>query len=360
MKGFRLLCRISALYIFFSSNLSAQDVHLSQFDAAPIFFNPALVGTSLCEHRFIGNMKRQWGNYNSYMVSYDRKIVGEDLPFNVGGDLGAGILVSNDVAGETRMGTTEIRLIPAYHKYIIGQALKLDVGANFDIAQSRIDGEKVVLPNGVEYENSAESKFFFDIDLGVNLGATIKQRYPVNFGVALFHLVRSKKSFVTGESTEDKPRLSFNANTIIPVLPVVELHPSAIYMNQKTYGESTGGYNEFVGGSWARYDISNQVKQLNAILLGAFVRMTERSNEVDPNRKVKLSSDSFIVGVAGEAPVALGTLNVGISYDITASKDYNESKARGDGGSFELSIKYFFCKRDFEYTPPAKLNPVFN
>lgn len=73
MKGFRFMCRISALALLCNSAVFAQDAHLSQFDAAPLFYNPALAGTSPCEHRFIGNMKHQWGGvYRNYLLSYDR------------------------------------------------------------------------------------------------------------------------------------------------------------------------------------------------------------------------------------------------------------------------------------------------
>ncbi len=360
MKGFRFMCRISALALLCNSAVFAQDAHLSQFDAAPLFYNPALAGTSPCEHRFIGNMKHQWGGvYRNYLLSYDRKLTSEDFnDKNIGGELGAGIMLNHNGGGAINQSTTELRLIPAYHKYMKGSALKLSVGANLDFSQSRVDEEAVVLPDGIEADLQSEGKFAFDIDLGANIGATIMQKYPVNFGVAVFHLMRTRSSFYGENKTGDKPRLSFNANTIIPVGTAFQVWPSAIYMNQKTYSDKAGGTNEMVGGSWVRYDISNQVKQLDALMIGVFSRFTERSTGVN-NASRGINADSFIIGFAAEAPVATGVLNAGISYDVTIS-DYTAMANKGEAGSFELSVKYYFCKRDFYYTPPAKLNPVFN
>ncbi len=359
MKDFRLICRISAMMLLCNYAANAQDAHLSQFDAAPLFFNPALAGTSPCEHRFIGNMKNQWGGtYRNYLLSYDRKISAEDFEKNIGGDLGAGILINNSVAGSISNAKAELRIIPAYHKYLMGSALKLSVGANLDLAQSRVDEEKIVLAGNIEPDLKSEGKISYDVDLGANLGATILQKYPLNFGVAVFHLVRSRSSYYGDNKTGDKPRLSFNANTIIPIAPSFELWPSAIYMNQKTYSDKAGGTNELVGGTWLRYDISNQVKQLDALLIGLFSRFTEKSNNLE-NSSGRINTDSFVVGFAAEAPVGTGILRGGISYDVTIS-EYNDLANRGEGGSYEISVKYFFCKKDFNYTPPAKLNPVFN
>lgn len=360
MKRFRLLYHISAFMLIFTGVLNAQDSHLSQFDAAPLFFNPALAGTSLCEHRFIGNMKHQWGGiYRNYLVSYDRKITADDFDkFNLGGDIGAGILINNSSNGSVGYGKTELRLIPAYHKYLAGSALKLSFGANIDISQSRIDESSIVLPGNIAPDLQAESKFSFDLDLGTNIGATIMQKYPLNFGVAVFHLLRTRGSYYGDGKTGDKPRLSFNANTIIPIAPSFELWPSAIYMNQKTYSDKAGGSNQLVGGTWLRYDISNQIKQLDALLIGVFSRFTEKSTSLE-NSSGRINTDSFVIGFAAEAPVGTGVLSAGISYDVTVS-EYNDLSKRGEGGSYEISVKYFFCKKDFSYTPPAKLNPVFN
>lgn len=360
MKSLRSLYHISVLVLLCNCALIAQDQHLSQFDAAPLYFNPALAGTSPCEHRFIGNMKHQWGGiYRNYLLSYDRKITAEDFEkTNIGGDLGAGILLNNSSNGSVGYGKTELRLIPAYHKYLMGSALKLSVGANLDFSQSRIDEEAIVLPGNIEPELEGENTFAFDIDLGTNLGATIMQKYPLNVGVAVFHLARMRKSYYGDNKTGDKPRLSFNANTIIPVAPSFQLWPSAIYMNQKTYSDRAGGSNQLVGGTWLRYDISNQVKQLDALLVGVFSRFTEKTNALE-NSSGRINTDSFVVGFAAEAPVGTGVLSAGISYDVTIS-EYNDLAQKGEGGSYEISVKYFFCKKDFSYTPPAKLNPVFN
>ncbi|MBQ4215187.1 MAG: type IX secretion system membrane protein PorP/SprF, partial [Bacteroidales bacterium] len=50
----------------------AQDTHFSQFDAAPLYYNPALAGVNECHNRIYTNYKGQWNTYSTFLASYDQ------------------------------------------------------------------------------------------------------------------------------------------------------------------------------------------------------------------------------------------------------------------------------------------------
>ena len=86
--------------IFTSSSIAlAQDPELTQFYAAPVYTNPALAGSAVCQTgaagRFATNYRNQWpnlpGTFRSYCASWD-----QHMPA-VGGGVGA--MVFHDVAG---------------------------------------------------------------------------------------------------------------------------------------------------------------------------------------------------------------------------------------------------------------------
>ena len=71
----------------------AQDTHFSQFDAAPLYYNPALAGVNECHNRIYTNYKGQWRTYNTFLMSYDQHLEKVQL---FGGSIGLGALVVAD------------------------------------------------------------------------------------------------------------------------------------------------------------------------------------------------------------------------------------------------------------------------
>jgi len=69
---------VFAFAILFTGKIYSQDIHLSQFDAAPLFYNPALSGQigESGQKRIILNYKSQWRTYNTILASYDQVIQG--------------------------------------------------------------------------------------------------------------------------------------------------------------------------------------------------------------------------------------------------------------------------------------------
>ena len=81
MKMKRALRTILFGFIFGGTvNLFAQDPELTQFYAAPVYTNPALAGSAVCQSGAAGrlaiNYRNQWpnlpGTFRSYCVSWDQ------------------------------------------------------------------------------------------------------------------------------------------------------------------------------------------------------------------------------------------------------------------------------------------------
>ena len=93
----------------FTQTANAQDPELSQYYAAPVYTNPAMAGTAVCNYGAAGrvalNYRNQWpglpGTFRSFAASWDQHIP------SIGGGLGA--MVFTDIAGSGLLTTTTVR-----------------------------------------------------------------------------------------------------------------------------------------------------------------------------------------------------------------------------------------------------------
>ncbi|MBK8805387.1 MAG: PorP/SprF family type IX secretion system membrane protein [Bacteroidales bacterium] len=324
----------------FISKISAQDIHLSQFDAAPLFYNPALAGK--IEEQGIGrvilNYKSQWRTYNTFMLSYDQLFTGVNI---LGGKLGAGVMINGDFAGENSYGNTQLKIIPAYHKDFgnFWFSTGVDVILNYNSLSTKdIIFEGDITNTGSEYTLPTNKNFYVDLDWGFNIGTQIQKKYPINLGITLNRLLGNGGGFV--EDTTNYRRFSVNANTIFDVATNVALKPSFIMQMQKEYREMNFG-------TFVRFNFENRSKTIKRAYLGAWYRW----------------DDAIIAGIAFDLPgfSKNDLINIGISWDFTVSQ-YSDSrkwnKAMNNVGkdSFEFSLKYIFKKGIFNYTPGGIIN----
>ena len=320
----------------------SQDLHLSQFDAAPLFFNPALSGNYDGIHRFIGNWKYQWKTYNTFLASYDRM-----LPFSVaGGKFGLGGIITKDQAGATSYGYTQFKLLPSYHIPIIpNDILYLSAGLDLSMTQNGIDPSKIILgsdydQNGVAtagVDGMSKNTYYFDMAAGINAYSLVKGVYPINLGITLCHLLKPGKSLMGSNSINNPRRFNINANTIIRLDSNISFLPSLIWIKQNPSDEINVG-------SFARYEFK---KVPYAVYLGSWWRI----------------GDAMIIGAAIDFPgfQENHVVNFGVSYDVTLSAF--SSSAKWDkksvgSNSVEISLKYIIKKGLKKYIPPVKLNPV--
>lgn len=345
-----ILNRLAVILLTISIGFSAfsQDVHFSQFDAAPLFFNPAQTGLFDCHQRIIANVKGQWSTYNSFMASYDRPLSLFSTPT---GYFGAGALVIADYAGETSYGNTLLKLMPAYHQNVMNSRLKLSIGLDIFMNYMSIDETKVLLGSGIDpntgkvtpgadFDNS--SKFYADLGVGTNAIYHIQPDFPISGGITMYRLFGSGGGGIaSNEAQTNYRRFSINANSVIPVTEVISFLPSLIYLNQKKY-------NEINFGTYAMFSVGERTSVVDALYVGAWHRY----------------GDAIILGFAFDKTLsAKWAMNFGFSYDITVSQfratnKWQNTKNVGTD-SFEFSIKFINCKIPLIVNPQGIINDPF-
>ena len=101
------------LILFFTgSSLGySQDIHFSQFMNSSFMYNPGQTGLMNGEHRILLDYRSQWSSvatpYNTYAFAYDTKVFKKRTNNT---QMGVGLGVFKDVAGDTEFGTTSITL----------------------------------------------------------------------------------------------------------------------------------------------------------------------------------------------------------------------------------------------------------
>ena len=110
---------IAALFLIINCQLSivncfSQDIHFSQYHMTPLMLNPALTGIFEGNQRVYLNYKNQWqgmgqsgATYNTALCSFDTRLSKKKWEK---GFLGAGITAFKDVAGDLKLGTTQLNL----------------------------------------------------------------------------------------------------------------------------------------------------------------------------------------------------------------------------------------------------------
>jgi len=325
----------------------SQDVHFSQFDAAPLFFNPALAGLIDCNNRIIGNFKSQWATYNSAMISYDQgiaKLTTARSKFGLGG------FVNVDYAGATSYGNTLVELTPAYHFQAVPSKLTFSLGLAAMFNYNTINQDKVRLPNAIDpitgepiaggndLENA--SQFYWDLGAGVNAQYKVKSEFPINVGFAMKRLLGNGGG-LENKSTDNYRRFSINSNAIIPINKVASFLPSLIYLQQNRY-------NELNFGTYFKYNIAQYTKILDAVYVGVWYRW----------------NDAVIMALAADKLLGKSWLmNFGVNYDLTVS-DFRQSNKWKSGNnvrsdSFELSVRFMNCKVPFTVPRHGIINDPF-
>jgi len=306
----------------------AQDIHFTQFEAAPLIINPAFTGNFDGAARVTAIYRNQWASvtipYLTYGASFDAPII-HDL--SVDDYLAVGLQVYKDQAGDANLSNFTGLLSIAYHKFL-GQSVNkvLSVGLQGGYSQQTLDLTKLYF--GDEYVNGT---FQQGTSLEYQLGLLNQVKYyTVNAGVSFAHSPSEAFSYVlaVGANNLNQPANGFaektsnqvgldmrytgQAGAIWNLSQRFSLRPAVLYQNQATANEIIAG-NEFY------------------YLAG--------------NPEFPMYSTGFFIGGwyrTGDAVMA----TVGVEYKgvrIGVAYDYNisdlQTASNGNGG-FEIAIRY--------------------
>ncbi|MCB0402908.1 MAG: PorP/SprF family type IX secretion system membrane protein [Flavobacteriales bacterium] len=305
------------MVVIIGTSVKAQDFHLSQYDAAPLFLNPALVGQFEGKYRVHGHYRTQWGSVSS--KSFKTAAISFDMPFD---KFAFGAQVLNRRAGAGDYNDLGILLNGGYSFTFDKQEThKLSLGVQAGVIQKSINygnlyfESQYTTNNGGTFDQSlptgedfGKNNFWIP---DVNAGFVYyygKDQVRINpfVGASAFHLTQPKETFYT---TDNKLPMRYlaHAGAKVNLSEKIQFMPKVLWMRQRNAQEINYGL-------MVHYHLSGAGV---IILLGPTLR----------------SSDAFII----EGGAKFGNYEAKVSYDFNTSSlsDFSDGK-----GGFEISLTY--------------------
>jgi type IX secretion system PorP/SprF family membrane protein len=248
----------------------AQDVIYSQFYANPVYLNPALAGSKLCQ-RLTLNYRNQWPSieqgYVSYSASWDQQFE------KLSGALG--VIVNTDVGGGgiynrfSGSGIYSYRL-QASRNIVFNAALQAGY------VQYRLDGNKLIFGDQINTHtgNIEPTRDYLpprlnvgNVDFSAGLLGGYKE--SLYFGVAVNHITRPDIAFYEGSTNRLQMRWTVHSGILIDMSQgrdVTEfgsfsISPNIVYVQQGNFHQLNAGMAvnmfPFVGGLWLRHSFGN-------------------------------------------------------------------------------------------------------
>ena len=329
IKG-SLIAVLLTITLALSVNTSrAQDFHLSQYDAPPMFLNPAMTGMFDGKFRIHGHYRTQWAAVAS--KPFTTAGISFDMPIK---KFGVGLQVMN-----YRAGVGQFNVLSALLS--VGYDIVLDKPKNHHIAVGVQGGivHKTFDVNKLTFGNQYTTANGGDFDPGIANGETFtntsilnhdinagllyyyaKENVRVNpfVGFSAFHLTQPNESFF--DANNKLPiRYYVHGGLKINVNSKIQLLPKGIYMKEVNAQEWTA-----------------------TLLLHYYLKDNDTYLIFGPTYR---SKDAGII----EGGIKKGQYTCRISYDINTSSLKKVSNRRG---GFEVSFTYV-AKR-------SKPNPLAN
>lgn len=313
MKKYYVIAIVAIM--IFATKSYAQDFHLSQHDAAPLYLNPGLVGQFDGKFRVHGHYRTQWGSLSS--KSYKTAAISFDMPFK---KFAFGAQIINRRAGAGNYNALGVLLNGGYSFTLDReQTHKISVGIQAGAIQKSVDFSQLYfeeqytttdggtfdqsLPTGETFGNS--SFWLPDVNLGfVYYYGKDQKRINPFVGASAFHLTRPTETFY-GVENKLPIRYIAHGGAKVNISEKVQLMPKLLYMRQENAQETNYGL-------MLHYHLRGAI-----ILFGPTYR----------------SADAFIL----EGGLKIGSYEAKLGYDFNTSElnDFSDGK-----GGFEISLTY--------------------
>ncbi len=303
--------------ILLSGSSFAQDFHLSQYDAAPLYLNPALAGQFDGKYRVHGHYRTQWGAVSR--ESYKTAAISFDIPVK---KFAFGAQVLNRKAGSGNYNDLGILLTGAYSFTVDkNEKHKFSVGLQAGVVQKSVDFDNLYFES--QYTTAGGGSFDRGIATGENFGASNfwipdvnagfvyyygKDQIRINpfVGASVFHLTQPKETFYNSDNKLPM-RYKAHGGAKVNLSEKIQLMPKVLFMKQ-------GNAQEMNYGLMAHYHLGATGV---IILFGPTYR----------------NADAFIL----EGGAKFGNYEAKLSYDYNTSSlnDFSDGK-----GGFEISLTY--------------------
>src|SRR5690606_1220363 len=243
-KNFRIIPTLLiglVMTIAISQKAKAQDAQISQFDAAPVMFNPANTGMlKFTDMRIAALYRSQW---SSLSTSFNTFAMSFDMAANDRMGFGA-VFVNTDEA--SIINTSNFLVSGAYQvtdpnntKYMITTGVQLGIlykriNTNDMVFDSQYDNTNFDrdLPNMETFTRT--SRFMLDANIGVSYKSTDRTKKINPFAdAALFHITTPNEAFIGEEKSKLPMRIMGNIGARIEASRDLLIEPSVIYNRQR-------------------------------------------------------------------------------------------------------------------------------
>lgn len=320
------------------STLHGQDPRLSQFYAAPLQWNPAMIGVFPGKVRYAASYRELYASilkdqpFRTLATSFDTRFRSARRDY-----IGLGFTFLRDQVGMSRYTRTQGNVGLSFMKQLNGSRYAtndqyLVAGAQVGFGQRSFDWQQLWFssqfdtqggfinydaPSGEAFEEGNTS-FYLDFNAGLLWYALFDDNASFYAGGALHHINSPNIAFLGGEEDRLYRRWVAHAGGELPLTRELSVLPGAIFMSQGPSMSTTAGAN-------LRYT-SREWKEL-ALRAGAWLHVSN-----GPDRGFGLDAVIFT------AVLELERWNLGFSYDVTASSLTDANNARG---AMEISLTYF-------------------
>ncbi len=318
-------------------SLQAQDPRFSQFYAAPLEMNPAMIGLFEGRYRVVANYRELYpaildnNPYRTIAASADMRLRMQNDDY-----IGLGLSAMRDQVGQANFNRTKANLGVSFLKQLGGSRYTpytqyLIAGAQIGFGQhglnwqrlwfsEQFDGTNGTIdfgaPNGEGFSDPLNTDVFLDFNAGLLWYILFDDNLSLYFGGALHHINSPSITFLeTGDAQLDS-RWVGQAGGEVPITRELSLLPAAAVMGQGEHLSITAGAN---------FRYSNRDWREVAIRAGGWAHIT---NQLD-----QMGMDAIVVTTVLE----MERWNIGLSYDVTTSVLATANNARG---AFEMSFIY--------------------
>ena len=252
------ICLVASILFNISISI-AQDYHLTQFDANPLFLNPALTGERLTSQngvRFSAIYRDQTDKYSKTSASYNTMTVGIDSP--VSNRLSVGQFIGNNRSADGGFNSFNLLLSGSY-KLISSKddnnRQNLSVGLQAGLLNNSINTQKFTYAS--QYSPTALTGFDNTLSSGEAYSQYSYTKFDCNFGIYYRLKSKNEKSIFTsgfsiyhiGENNDVNNldntigiRRNLHASLIYNINSKIKITPQVLYMDQYKMSEYNYGF----------------------------------------------------------------------------------------------------------------------
>lgn len=320
MKYFKIL---AGLLFAFVAGAEAQDVNFSQFYELPLLRNPALAGLYKGDFRATAAFRNQWSSvttpYVSQALGVEAKFATNETSDNY---LALGVQMTNDIAGDSKLGKTQVLPVLTFHKSISAENDSyISLGFMGGPVQQRFDPSKLsfddqFINGSYSATNPTQQTFtntnvtYIDASVGMVFSSTVGNDIRYYVGGSYFHFNEPKVAFDRSNDVRLNKKIMINGGVSLPTSENDRIILYADYFTQ-------GGSKQMQGGFMYRHDLFQLDDESISLSGGSFLRWNDAVVPV-----IKL--DYYGLGI-------------GLTYDVNISKLRSASQSRG---GYEVTVSY--------------------